>query len=285
VKAVGTMHLIGVLGLVLAFALAPALQGPASGTEARPTPDYRARILGSEDVADLASLKGKVVLLNTWATWCAPCRVEMPDFEAFYLRYRDRGLEVVAVNIDEGEVDEKVERFTEKMGITFTIWRDPRNRFAKKFRVLGVPATLLISRDGMILRHWNGPMNPADPENLKSIELALGSGGEPADKRSQDKAALQRGRRIAEQRGCLNCHTTDGSKNVGPTFKGMLGAEVTLTDGRTFTRDEDYLKRAILDPDAETVAGYDKGVMSGAMPGKKLTEEEVDALVLYLKSL
>jgi len=254
--------------------------------EGRAAPDYGARLLGGEEEATLASLRGKAVLLNAWATWCAPCRVEMPDFEAFYQRYRDRGLEIVGVNIDEGEADQKVERFVEKMGVTFSIWRDPRNRFAKRFRVLGVPATLLIDRSGFIIHRWEGPMNPGAAENLALIEQALGpaksSGSEPG---SDTNAALQRGRRIAEQRGCLTCHTTDGAPNVGPSWKGLLGAPVTLDNGNRFPRDSAYLKRAIIEPDVEIVAGYSKGVMSGAMPGRPLSATEVEALVRYLESL
>lgn len=271
---------------LLTVALAAGFIASGRADEGRAAPDYGARLLGGEEEATLASLRGKAVLLNTWATWCAPCRVEMPDFEAFYQRYRERGLEIVGVNIDEGEADQKVERFIEKMGVTFSIWRDPRNRFAKRFRVLGVPATLLIDRNGVIIHHWEGPMNPGAAENLALIEQALGpaksSGSEPS---SDTNAALQRGRRIAEQRGCLTCHTTDGAPNVGPTWKGLLGAPVALDNGNRFPRDSAYLKRAIVEPDVEIVAGYSKGVMSGAMPGRPLSETEVEALVRYLESL
>lgn len=274
--------LCGLLTLALAAGYIPS----GRADEGRTAPDYGARLLGGDEEATLASLRGKVVLLNAWATWCAPCRVEMPDFQAFHQRYRERGLEIVGVNIDEGEADEKVERFVEKTGVSFPIWRDPRNRFAKRFRVLGVPATLLIDRSGVIVHHWEGPMNPGADENLALIEQALGpaasSGSQPG---SDANAALQRGRRIAEQRGCLTCHSTDGAPNVGPTWKGLLGAPVTLDNGDRFQRDGAYLKRAIVEPDAEIVAGYPKGVMSGAMPGRPLSEPEVEALVLYLETL
>ncbi len=250
-------------------------------------PGYSARRLGSTEPVTLASLRGQVVLLNTWATWCSPCRKEMPAFEALYRDYRDRGLEVVGVNIDEGQADEQVARYVEAKGISFPIWRDPENRFAKRFRVLGVPETFLVDREGKIVRHWQGPIDPHAPDNLTSIQAALaeaggsevpGSGTAP-----DDQPSAQRGRRLAEQRGCLNCHSTDGAKGVGPSWKG--GTEVELSDGRKVPRDRDYLARAILDSDAEITAGYAKGVMAGAMPGRKLTEPEVEALVLYLLSL
>ncbi len=274
--------------------LAMALALPAVADE-RAAPEYSARRLGSTEQVSLASLRGRVVLLNTWATWCSPCRKEMPAFEALYRAYRDQGgrdqgLEMVGVNIDEGQADEQVARYVEAKGISFPIWRDPENRFAKRFRVLGVPETFLVDRQGMIVRHWQGPIDPHAPDNLKSIQAALAaqaaadgsevaSGGTAPD----DQPSAQRGRRLAEQRGCLTCHSTDGAKGAGPSWKA--GTEVELADGRKVPRDREYLARAIAEPDAEIAAGYAKGVMAGAMPGRKLTEPEIEALVLYLLSL
>jgi thiol-disulfide isomerase/thioredoxin len=279
---------------VLIVALFASFLAPALAEDARPASDYSARLLGREDAASLAALKGKVVLLNSWATWCAPCLAELPDFETLYRLDRDRGLEVIGVNIDEGEVDEKVARLVQKLGLSFPIWRDPRNRFAKRFRVLGVPETLLIGRDGAIVRRWSDPMDPAEPDNRASIEQALlqGSpqppapgGASAAEPPPDGKALIARGRRLAEQRGCVTCHTTDGSPGAGPSWKGLTGGEATLDDGRRVARDETYLTRAIAEPDAEIVQGYAKGVMSGAIPGRPLTPSEVEALVRYLQSL
>ncbi|MGH8650777.1 MAG: TlpA disulfide reductase family protein [Gammaproteobacteria bacterium] len=149
-----------------------ALALPADAEE-RAAPDYSARRLGSAEPVSLGSLRGRVVLLNTWATGCSPCRKEMPAFEALYREYRDRGLEIVGVNIDEGQADEQVARYIEAKGIGFPIWRDPENRFAKRFRVLGVPETFLVNREGVIVRHWQGPIDPHAPDNLKSIQAAL----------------------------------------------------------------------------------------------------------------
>lgn len=94
-----------------------------------------------------------------------------------------------------------------------------------------------------------------------------------------------RGQRLVEQRGCINCHTTDGRSEAGPTWKGLAGSQVRLSDGRTVTADDDYLTRSIREPDADTVVGYVKGVMAGAMPGRPLTSGEVADIVAYLKSL
>jgi thiol-disulfide isomerase/thioredoxin len=283
----------------LIVALCAGFCAPARAEDARPVFDYSARALGRADAASLADLAGKVVLLNSWATWCAPCLVELPDFETLYRRDRDKGLEIIGVNIDEGEVDEKVGRLVQKLGLTFPIWRDPRNRFAKRFRVLGVPETLLIGRDGVILRRWNGPMDPAEPDNRASIEQALaqaagqgsehaaapGAASEAPPPAEDGKALIARGRRLAEQRGCVTCHSTDGAPGAGPSWKGMTGGEAILDDGRRVPRDDAYLTRAIAEPDAEIVEGYARGVMSGAIPGKPLTPSELSALVRYLQSL
>jgi thiol-disulfide isomerase/thioredoxin/mono/diheme cytochrome c family protein len=269
--------------------LALALALPA-GAEECAAPEYSARRLGSAEPVSLTMLRGRVVLLNTWATWCSPCRKEMPAFETLYRDYRDQGLEMVGVNIDEGQADEPVARYVEAKGISFPIWRDPENRFAKRFRVLGVPETFLVNRAGMIVRHWQGPIDPHAPDNLTSIQAALAA---PAAGRGlevsavgtapDDQPSAQRGRRLAEQWGCLTCHSTDGAKGAGPSWKA--GTEVELADGRKVLRDREYLARAIAEPDAEIAAGYAEGVMTGAMPGRKLTEPEVEALVLYVLSL
>ena len=253
-------------------------------------PEYSARRLGGTEIVSLASLRGRVVLLNTWATWCLPCRQEMPAFEALYRDPRNEGLQVVGVNIDEGQADEQVARYVEAKGISFPIWRDPENRFARRFRALGVPETLLLSREGIVVRHWQGAIDPQAPENLAAIRAAIGtpssmprpevSGGGMAP---EAQPSAQRGRRLAEQRGCLTCHATDGTRREGPSLKG--GKEVVLADGRTLLRDREYLTRAIVEPDADVVFGYAKGVMAGAMPGGKLTEPEVESLVLYILSV
>jgi cytochrome c-type biogenesis protein len=162
-------------GVILALGL--ALSAGAAGPVA---PEYAARRLGGSEPVSLASLRGQVVLRNTWATWCSPCRKEMPAFQALHQAYRDRGLTVVGVNIDEGRSDDGVTRYVEGKGISFPIWRDPDNRFAKRFRVLRVPETFLVDRDGGIVRHWRGPMDPQAPDNLASIQAALGADGASA---------------------------------------------------------------------------------------------------------
>jgi cytochrome c-type biogenesis protein len=274
--------------VVLLYVLAIALM-PACAADPKPVaPDYEARRLGSEEKVSLGSLRGQVVLLNVWATWCGPCREEMPDFERLYGRYRDRGLRIIGVNIDEGQGDSSVEQVVRGLGVSFDIWRDPEDRFQKRFRTLGVPETLLLDRNGETVRHWRGRMDPNAAENLESIHKALGLPAADAQQTGAPDSTtdpVQAGRRLADQRDCLRCHSLDGTPLEGPSFKGVAGTKVRLADGRTVVRDGAYLARAISDPDAEIVAGFRPGLMTGAMPGRTLTSSEVDALVAFIASL
>ncbi len=101
---------------------------------------------------------------------------------------------------------------------------------------------------------------------------------QPAD----DPVAL--GQKVAETQGCLACHSIDGTRLVGPTWQGLFGKEEALEDGRTVTVDEEYLYRAIVDPDAEIVAGFPPGVMPQNY-GELLSDQEIQALIEYIKSL
>jgi cytochrome c-type biogenesis protein len=242
--------------------------------------------MGSQEKASLSALRGQVVLLNAWATWCVPCREEMPAFERLHERYRDRGLRIVGVNVGEGEGADGVEAQVRSLGITFDIWRDPASHIQKRFRTLGVPETLLLDRSGAVVRHWRGAIDPNAPENLEPVLSALGMRPEEAPRALAPNSAdpVRTGRRLADQRGCLTCHALDGAPGKGPSFLGAVGTSVRLADGRTVVRDRAYLARAIVDPDVEVVAGYPAGLMAGAMPGRPLASWEVDALVAFIAS-
>lgn len=80
--------------------------------------------------------------------------------------------------------------------------------------------------------------------------------------------------------GCVSCHTTDGARSEGPTWKGLYGSTATLADGSTTTVDEAYLRRAITDPQAEVAMGYPT-----AMPSIEVTPTQVDRLVAYIRGL
>jgi len=109
----------------------------------------------------LGDFKGKVVFLNFWATWCPPCKEEMPSMERLYGRYRDKGFTILAVSIDSGG-PAPVAAFAKKLGLTFPIGLDPELRVANQYAMRGLPATFLIDRKGTIAavaigpRDWDG---------------------------------------------------------------------------------------------------------------------------------
>jgi len=100
-------------------------------------------------------------------------------------------------------------------------------------------------------------------------------GGDPE---LSDLAA--RGRDLVSDKGCAGCHGASGAGGVGPAWKGLAGSTVTLEDGSEVVADTEYLRRSIVDPQAEIVSGY-----SVTMPAAVLTEDEVDALVAYIEAL
>jgi cytochrome c-type biogenesis protein len=147
-------------GSLVLLSLAAQATEPTRAAAGEVAPDYEARVLGQDSRASLQSLRGKVVLLNTWATWCAPCLQELPAFERARARNRAAGLVVVSVNIDEGSSDDRVQQYVRALKLRFAVWRDPGNRFSSTFDVRGVPETLLIDRTGRIVERWSGPVDP-----------------------------------------------------------------------------------------------------------------------------
>lgn len=122
-------------------------------------PNFSATDLQGNPVA-LSDLRGEVVLLNIWATWCPPCLEEMPSMQRLHEAYGDRGLRIVAVSIDAplgvrdrgGEVGGNVEAFARRMGLTFTIWHDPAGEIQRIYRTTGVPESFVIDRSGNIVK-------------------------------------------------------------------------------------------------------------------------------------
>jgi len=163
------------LALLVALALAAACGGPgdyrpiATGDRA---PAYAGATLAGDTVS-LESLRGQAVLLNIWATWCPPCREEMPLLQQLAQEYGERGLRVIGVSIDTRGAEDAVREFLEDYGIDFTILFDPDGRVTRAFRSAGVPETFLIGRDGRVAGRWIGMLKPTDPSIRERIEKAL----------------------------------------------------------------------------------------------------------------
>jgi peroxiredoxin len=110
-------------------------------------PDFLLPTLEGKAVR-LSDLRGKGVVINFWATWCPPCRKEMPQLVAAYQRYRKEGLEVVAVNV--GEPEGRVRQFAEEFGMEFTVALDKIGAVARAYSLLGLPTTFFVDRQGVI---------------------------------------------------------------------------------------------------------------------------------------
>ena len=134
------------------------LMGPASTEVPRdftvPTPDGAS--------LTLAGYRGRVVLLNFWATWCVPCREEMPAMERLSQRFRDRGLVVLAISVD-APGSPAVVPFAKELGLTYPIGLDPKMALARQYGVRGLPASFLLDRTGAVVgralgsRDWDSP--------------------------------------------------------------------------------------------------------------------------------
>lgn len=122
-------------------------------------PHFELEDLSGKRIA-LKGLKGKVVFLNFWATWCIPCRQEMPTMEKLHKTFKERGLEVVAVNIKEDKKD--VRKFVEELGLTFTILLDKSGNISEEYGAWSIPLTYVINRKGEFIgkaagsREWDG---------------------------------------------------------------------------------------------------------------------------------
>jgi cytochrome c biogenesis protein CcmG, thiol:disulfide interchange protein DsbE len=148
------------MGAVACAACFPAEAPP--GSPGQPAPEYSAPTMQGDTVS-LADLRGEVVLLNIWATWCAPCRVEMPHLQELHEELGGRGLRIVGVSVDSGSARGAVERFTDDLGIEFLILQDPRERISHVLGAYGVPFNVLIDREGIIRWRHSGPITADDP--------------------------------------------------------------------------------------------------------------------------
>lgn len=123
-------------------------QGINQGNRAR---DFTLTSLDGSDVS-LSDYRGNVVLVNLWATWCGPCRAEIPDLEAAYRAHEDEGFVVLGINVEEPR--QAVEPFVDEMDMTYPVLLDEGGQVLKEYRGLGLPMSLLVDREGVIqVRH------------------------------------------------------------------------------------------------------------------------------------
>jgi len=131
---------------------------------------------GSGRAVSISQWRGKVVLLNLWATWCAPCRKEMPDLNALQVELGGPDFEVVAVSIDRQGVPAS-KKFLDQVGVkSLALYVDETGKISRDLRATGLPVTLLIGKDGTIIGRLLGPAHWASPEAKALIKQAISSG-------------------------------------------------------------------------------------------------------------
>lgn len=112
----------------------------------------------------ISDYRGSVVLVNLWATWCPPCREEMPALQAFYEKYKDRGFILIAV--DQEETLEVVQPFVDEFGLTFPVWLDENYDAQKKFKTMNLPSSYVVDRDGTVRLMWIGGISKRNLEKF-----------------------------------------------------------------------------------------------------------------------
>ena len=170
--AVGVV--LGVIGFAIgaALLLTPEISRIEPGTRA---PDYRVFGIAAPDTVSLRDFRGEVVLLNVWATWCAPCEQEMPSMERLHQEMGPQGLRVVAVSVDQSS-PETVRSWVEARDLTFTVLHDPSGRIQQVYQTTGVPESFVVDRDGVIVKkiigatEWDHPAQKALFRRLLATE-------------------------------------------------------------------------------------------------------------------
>lgn len=146
--------------------------GVVEFAEGQGAPEFALQDLAGRTVT-LAAFKGRVVALNFWATWCAPCEWEMPSMEAVHRKYRGKPFALLGISADSGPADIFVRPYVQGKGLTFTILLDPTLRTSRAYRVRGLPTTFFVGPDGQLLGQAHGPRDWTTPEAFAFIDFLL----------------------------------------------------------------------------------------------------------------
>lgn len=128
--------------------------GPAA-LAGQPAPSFMVSRLDGA-TSSLNAYRGSVVVMNLWASWCPPCRAEMPDLQRLYANYRSRG--VVVLGVDQGESASRAAAFAKSLGIAYPIFLDQEQQYGRVYAALGLPTTIVVDRSGIVVRGFDGPL-------------------------------------------------------------------------------------------------------------------------------
>lgn len=140
---------------------------PQKKLEGLPAPDFVLPTLGGGRMR-LSDYRGKIVFLNIWATWCPPCREEMPSMQKLHERFMGEDFAMLTISIDEDT--SLVGPFMEELGLTFPVALDPEQEVSSQYGITGVPETFLIDKNGIVMHHLIGPGKWDDPSLVSAFE-------------------------------------------------------------------------------------------------------------------
>ncbi len=146
----------------------------SKSTPGEPVPRLTGKLLSGE-YAQIEDFRGKVILLNVWATWCPPCRQELPELDRLHRELGPKGFSVVTINVDKAGDEPEVRKLVDDYGFAFPVILDPKNRATQSLRLNGYPVSLLVDAKGTILWRRDGMIIPEDPELAEHLKKALGS--------------------------------------------------------------------------------------------------------------
>ncbi|MCA1022716.1 thiol-disulfide oxidoreductase ResA [Halobacillus litoralis] len=144
------------VGLVVFALVANGKDDQVAVAKGEEAPDFQLKKFGTEETVQLSDLEGQGVMLNFWATYCGPCKDEMPYMEELYEEYKEKGVEILAVNLDSTEL--VVENFVNEYNLTFPILQDKKGQVMDLYNIGPIPSTLFINPDGEIEEQVIGPL-------------------------------------------------------------------------------------------------------------------------------
>ncbi|MDH5805661.1 MAG: TlpA family protein disulfide reductase [Gemmatimonadota bacterium] len=169
------------VGVIVALMTAATIVGLGLSTDLRyvtvgyEAPEFSAVDVRTGDTLSLSDFKGEVVLLNLWATWCLPCRTEMPSMQRLYDELGPDGLRIVAVSVDQ-DPSEQVMEFANEYGLTFDVLHDRSGRIDIAYQTTGLPESLILDRDGVIVYKAIGEVMWDDDVQVDRLKRLLADG-------------------------------------------------------------------------------------------------------------
>jgi len=144
-------------------------------TVGKVAPDFYLPDLNDKELR-LSDFRGKVVFLNFWATWCKPCREEMPSMEILYKNFEKDGLVILAISIDRVTTKKDIPPFVKALNLTFPILIDSWGQTDKRYKLMGVPETYIIDQQGILREKVIGPRDWTVLDNLQIVTQLLKAG-------------------------------------------------------------------------------------------------------------